>query len=140
MDDEKSQNIANELTGFEVDITHIRNDRKELPLVQKMAKAKEMRKLQQQMAVMCTQQHHREEKVEELQDEVERVIGLIQLVHQNLCNTVESIEKFMPKHVIFDMVEKLKKTKEEVYEEAERVVKIMEYFHSKINASKIMEE
>ena len=37
-----------------------------------------MRKLQQQVIVMHTQQQHRAEKVEELQVEVEIVIGIIQ--------------------------------------------------------------
>ena len=39
---------------------------KQLPLAQKMAKAIEMRKLQQQMTVLHTRQQQREKKVEEL--------------------------------------------------------------------------
>ena len=66
MDDEQSQKIANELTLLEANITQIRNDMKQLPLSQKMAKEIEMRKLLQQITVLCTQQQHREGKVEEL--------------------------------------------------------------------------
>ena len=47
MEDEKSQNIAIQLTMLEVNITHIRNDMKQLTLAQKMAKATKMSKLQQ---------------------------------------------------------------------------------------------
>ena len=32
MDDEKSHNISNELSAFEIDITQIRNKMKQLPL------------------------------------------------------------------------------------------------------------
>ena len=58
IDDAKSQKIANELTAFEVNITKKRNDMKQLPLTQKMAKATEMRKLQQQITMLLTQQQH----------------------------------------------------------------------------------
>ena len=51
-----------------------------------------------------------------------------------------SIEKVMPKHVSSDLMEQLQKTEEEVRLEAERVVKIMEYFHSKFDTRKEMEE
>ena len=81
MEDEKSQNIASQLTMLEVNITHIRNDMKQLTLAQKMAKATKMSKLQQQITMLRTQQQHHEEKVEELHAEVERVKGIIDLVH-----------------------------------------------------------
>ena len=50
------------------------------------------------------------------------------------------IKKVMPEHVGSDLVEQLSKTEEEVGIEAERVVKIMEDFHSEINANKNIEE
>ena len=81
---------------------------------------------------MSTQQQHREEKVEELQAKAET----IKKVH----DIVTPIRKVMPEHLGFDLVEQLKKTEEEVGIEAERVVKIMEDFHSKINANKNIEE
>ena len=56
IDDEQSQRIAIELTTFEANITQLRNEMKQLPLAQKMVKATEMRKLQQQMTVLRTQQ------------------------------------------------------------------------------------
>ena len=66
MDDAESEKLANELVIVEGNIAQIRNEMKKLPLAQKMAKATEMRKLQQQVTVLCTQQQHRVEKVEEL--------------------------------------------------------------------------
>ena len=53
-----------------------------------MAKAMEMRKLQQQITVLRTQLGHHEEKVEELQDEVERVTGITHHVNQKVCELV----------------------------------------------------
>ena len=50
------------------------------------------------------------------------------------------IKKVMPEHVGSDLVEQLKKTEEEVGIEPERVVKITEDFHSKINTNKNMKE
>ena len=69
------------MTSLEENITQIMNDMKQLPLVQKMAKATEMSKLQQQVIVLRTQQQHHLEKVEEMQDEAKRVTGIIQPVH-----------------------------------------------------------
>ena len=66
MDDAESEKLANELTTVESNISMIRNEIKQLPLVNKMDKEIEMRKLQQQVIVMRTQQQHRAEKVEEL--------------------------------------------------------------------------
>ena len=54
---------------------------KKLPLAEKMAKAAEMRKLQQEFAVLRIQQQHRNDRVGELQTEVERITSIIQLVH-----------------------------------------------------------
>ena len=54
MDDEKSQKITNELTVFEVNITQIKNDMKQLPLAHKMAKVMKMKKLEEQTMVLCT--------------------------------------------------------------------------------------
>ena len=54
---------------------------KQLPLAQKMAKAIEMRKFQQQVIMMCTQQQQHADKVEELQVEDERVTGIIKPIY-----------------------------------------------------------
>ena len=107
MEDEKSQNIASQLTMIEVNITHIRNDMKQLTLAQKMAKATKMSKLQQQITMLRTQQKHHEEKVEELQDELERVTCIIQFVHQRVHDLVPTVGKVMPKHVSFDLMGQL---------------------------------
>ena len=49
-----------------------------------MAKVAEMKKLQKQVMVLRTQQHQREDKVRELQVEVERVIGIIHPIYQRV--------------------------------------------------------
>ena len=46
----------------------------------------------------------------------------------------------MPKHVSYDLMEQLHKTEEEVRLEAERVMEILEYFHSKVNTRKEIEK
>ena len=112
MDDEKSQKIENEMILFEANIMHIRNDMKHLPLAKKMGKEMEMRKLQQQMTLLRTKQQQREEKVEELQVEAEKVTGIIQPVHQKVHEVVASIEKVLSKHVYSDLVEKMYKIEE----------------------------
>ena len=99
-----------------------------------------MRKLQQQVIVMRTQQQHRVEKVEELRAEVEIVIGIIQPIQQKLHEATASIEKVTPEHVSSDLMEQLQKTKEEVWLEGEKVAKILEDFHSKVGTSKEMKE
>ena len=92
---------------FEANITQIRNDMKHLPLAHKIAKEMKMRKLQQQMIVLCTQQQQREEKVEELQDEGERVTTTIQPIHKKVREVVTSVGIVMLKHVSSDLVEKM---------------------------------
>ena len=74
-----------------------------------MAKETKMRKLQQQMTILRTQQQQqqREEKVEELQAEAKRVTRIIQPIHQKVCEVAASVEKFMPEHVIFELVEQM---------------------------------
>ena len=62
----KSQMIACELTMFEANITQIRNNMKQICLAQNKVKETELQKLHQQITVLRTQQHQREEKVEEL--------------------------------------------------------------------------
>ena len=50
-----------------------------------------------------------------------------------------SIEKFMPEHISSNLVEHMQKIEEEVRIETEKLVKIIEDFQNKINASKFME-
>ena len=66
--------------------------------------------------------------------------NIIQLVYQKVHDVVALVEKIMPEHVSSDLVEQMWKTEEEVLIEAERVVKIVEYFQNKINASQNMEQ
>ena len=65
----------------ETNITQIGNAIKQLPLEQKKVNIAEEHRLQQQTTALCAQQQQREEKVEELQAEAEKVIGIIQPVH-----------------------------------------------------------
>ena len=51
-----------------------------------------------------------------------------------------SVEMIMLEHVSSKLVEQLQKIEEEVRIEAERIVKVMEYFQSKFIARKDMEE
>ena len=64
--------------------------------------------------MLCTQQQHREEKVEELQAEAKRVTRIIQHVHQKLQEAIESIEKVILGHISSDLIQELKKREEEV--------------------------
>ena len=59
----------------------------------------------------------------------------IQTVHQKVHELETSVEKVMPEHVNFDLVEHMQKIEEEVHTKIKKVVKIMEYFHKKINAT-----
>ena len=59
------------------------------------------------MTMMRTHQQHNEEKVEELQDELERVTCIIQFVHQRVHDLVPTVGKVMPKHDSFDLMGQL---------------------------------
>ena len=78
---------------------------KQLPLAQKMAKATEMRKLQQQMTSLHTHQKQCEEKVEELQVEEDIVTCIINTINQKVCDVVASVDKVMTEHVNSDLEE-----------------------------------
>ena len=99
---------------------------KQFPLGLKMAKEKEMRKLQKQVRVLRKQQQHYAEKVEELQAEAENVTGIIQYVHQKVNKAVTLIQKVVPELISSNLVEKMQKAEEEVRLEAKRVTKILE--------------
>ena len=45
------------------------------------------------------------------------------------------VEKVMLEHVNSDLVEHMQKIEEEAHTETKKVVKIVEYFHNKINAT-----
>ena len=64
----------------------------------------------------------------------------IQHVPQKVCEVAASVEKFMPEHVIFELVEQMRNKEEEVRTEVEKVVKIVEGFQNKISASHYMEQ
>ena len=61
-------------------------------------------------------------------------------IHHKVDELVASIEKVMSEHVSSVLVEQMQKEEEEVWLKAERVHKILEYFHSKFGTSKEMEE
>ena len=53
---------------------------------------------------------------------------------------IATVEKVTPEHVSSGHVEQMKNIEEEVQMEAEKVAKILEYFHSKVDTSEEMEE
>ena len=73
--------------------------------------------LQQRTIVLHAQQQQHKEKIEELQAEEERVIGIIHPVHQKVREVSTSLETNMPKHVSFDLVKHMQKIEEEVHAE-----------------------
>ena len=74
------EKVAQQLCIAETKATQMKNEMKKFPLIEKIAKAVDMKMLQQQVATLQNQKL-RTDKVTELQDEVERVIGIIQHVH-----------------------------------------------------------
>ena len=105
-----------------------------------MSKATEMKKLQQKFTMLCRQQQQHTNNFEELQVEVERVTCIIQHVHHKVGEVAESVGNIMSKHIISDLVDKLKKIEEEVRQEEERVTKILQDFQRKVGTSEQMEE
>ena len=57
---------------------------KKLPLVEKIAKVSQMKKLQRQVTTLWTQKQKRPDKVAKLQAEEYKFIGIIHLVHEKL--------------------------------------------------------
>ena len=64
---------------------------KNLSLVVKMAKATDIKRLQQHLATLQTQQQKRIDKVVELQPEAKKVTGIIQPVHEKVRQALGSI-------------------------------------------------
>ena len=56
IDDTKLEKVVEELCIVEANMNQTKNAMKNFPLVEKMAKATEMKKLQQQVTVLCTKQ------------------------------------------------------------------------------------
>ena len=81
LDNGKSQKIASDLTTVEATIAQMKNEIKQLALEKKKVKTTKMRTLQHQTVALRAQQQQRKEKVEELQAESKRIIGLIQPMH-----------------------------------------------------------
>ena len=52
-----------------------------------------------------------------------------------MCEVAKSIEKVMLEHISFDLVEHMQKIEEEVHREKEKLLKIVEDFHTKVSAS-----
>ena len=55
IDDAKLQKVVEELHTDDTKVNQLKYDMKQLPLAQKMAKETEMRKLQQQVTMLCIQ-------------------------------------------------------------------------------------
>ena len=89
----------------EVHVNEMKNAMKKFPLAEKMAKAAEMKKLQQHVTVMHTQQRHHVDKVEELHAKAERVTNIIHPMHQKVREVATSVESEMMEHVSFDLVD-----------------------------------
>ena len=68
----------------EIEANKLKNEMKKFPLAKKMANAIEMNKLQQQVATLQTPQEKRTNKVAELQEEENKVTGIIQPIHDKL--------------------------------------------------------
>ena len=77
MEDIEIEKFLEELRTVETNVTQLKNEMKKLPLAEKMDKETEKKKLQQQVTMLHTQQQQRADKVEELQEEDERVTGII---------------------------------------------------------------
>ena len=89
-----------------------------------MAKATDMKKLQQQVTKMRTQQQKRTDRVVELKTEVEKVTCIIQPVDEKVRQEVQSAGLTTSEHISSELVENLKKMEADVQEETERIVKI----------------
>ena len=99
-----------------------------------------MKKLKQQLMVLCMQQKQWENKVEEMQDEAKRVYDIIQLVYEILQWQVQEARHVPSKHLSFDLVENLQKVEEDMRHETMKVVKILQYFQGHVSTSKDMEK
>ena len=82
---------------------------KKFTLAEKMTKEAEMKKLEQQVRVLCTQQHKPTYKVEELQAETGIVINIIHPIYKKVWWVAEAAGHVMPKHINFDLVKQLQK-------------------------------
>ena len=74
-----------------------------------------MRSMQQQTNVIHTWQQQCNEKIVEIQEEVERVTGIIDPMHQNVHDIAASVERIKLEHVSFDLVEHMQKVEEDVH-------------------------
>ena len=67
-----------------------------------------------------------------MQAEEERIIGIIQPIHQRVLLEVEATGLILSKHLSFDLVENLQKVEEDVLREIQEVMKIFEHFQGKV--------
>ena len=84
IDDDKLEKVAEELHTAETEVTPLKNEMKNLPLAKKIAKVAKMKKLQQQVTVLHTQQKQRTDKVIEFHVEAERITDIIHPKHQRV--------------------------------------------------------
>ena len=63
IDDEELEKVIGKWHNAEIEMTQMKNEMKKLPLAEKMDKAAEMKKLQQQVVVLRTQYQQRTNKV-----------------------------------------------------------------------------
>ena len=87
-----------------------------------------MKKLQQQVTMLCMQQQQMIDKVAKLQVEAESITGIIHPIHQRVRQAVEAAWIVMSEHLHSDLVENLEKVEEDVRRETEETLKIFEYF------------
>ena len=66
IEDAVLEKVMEDLGKINTKVTQLKNDMKQLSLAQNMAKEVEMNKLQQQVTMVCIQQHQREDMIEEL--------------------------------------------------------------------------
>ena len=77
IEDIKLEKFAEEPCIADIGLTQLKNEIKKLPLEEKMAKEVEMKKMQQEVTMLCTQYQERNDRVVELLAEVEWIIGII---------------------------------------------------------------
>ena len=84
IDDDEFEKITKKIHTVETKVNQLKSEIKKLPLIEKMAKAIDMKNLQDHVATMQEQQQKWSDRVIELQAEAERVTGIIEDVHQKV--------------------------------------------------------
>ena len=88
IDDEELEQVTQQFHTTEAEFNKLQDDLKKLPMTEKMSKVVDMKKLQQQVEKLITHQQKRIDQVIELQEEVEKVTGIIQPVHEKVWQSL----------------------------------------------------